>query len=417
MKFELFIAKKLRLKNSGGGSRSAVSTLNVAVAGIVLAIVIMVMAVAIVTGFKQTIVSKVENLDSHIKIYNKWYDSRNILHNSIAYSPDLEQIVMQNAAGKVDAANLVGEIPCVLKATDGFSGLRFKGVPDGYDLSYLKSCLTAGEIDISGNGIVVSRQIADKLSLKTGDRLSVYFMNNHNVKVRRCTISGIFNTDFDDYDRYIMVGNLSVLQSVNQWDSKTASYVEVKCRSLDDVEEVKDNIIKNLEMLAIDNQTSLSGSFSVATIFENNPAHFAWLDLLDTNIAVVLGLMAFVACFSIIACLIIVVLNKINTIGVLKALGVSTWSIQKIFVLIVMKIIFYAMLIGNGIALLLLFLQEHFHIAKLDAEAYFMSYVPVEINHWVIVLNIGFLIISFLSLLIPSFIISSIKPSKSIRFE
>lgn len=195
------------------------------------------------------------------------------------------------------------------------------------------------------------------------------------------------------------------------------SYIGVDCKSGNDIDDVRAGIINRLTKRITSGQTSLSGEFQLSTIRESNPTHFAWLDLLNTNIAVVLGLMAFVACFSIIACLIIIVLNRINTIGVLKALGATDKSIRLIFIAIMMKILFSAIIIGNAIAFALLLIQDKFHIIKLDSESYFMNYVPVEFSWWLLILNIGIILLSAIVLLLPSYIISSIKPSKSIRFE
>ena len=417
MRLELFIANKLQSSRTDKASRSAVSTLNVAVVGMILAIVIMVVSVAVVTGFKQTIISKIGNLDSHIKVYNHPYEFDETPRSSISFSEELEKIISPKTDKRIRSANLIGEIPCVLKSPNGFAGLRFKGVPDNYDLSFLSSCLTAGKSDIRSHGVLISQSTADKLNIRTGERIDIYFMNEQKIKMRRCTVNGIFNTDFDDYDAYVMVGNLEVLQSVNRWPENTASYIEVKCNSMDDIDLVCSHLIDEIDKEAADYTSTLSGIFQISTIRDNNPTHFAWLDLLNTNIVVILILMMCVACFSIIACLIIVVLNKISTIGILKALGATNRNIRHIFIIIVMKIIVRAMVVGNGIALLLLLLQRHFHLIELDAKSYFMHYVPVKIGYWIVPLNLGILIVSFLALLVPSFIIASIKPAKTIRFE
>ncbi len=418
MNFELFFAKRLRLNNKTADGRSTVSTLNVAIAGMVLAIVIMVVAVSIVTGFKNTIVDKITNLDSHIKIFNKHYDGEsNVVRSYIDYNDELLRLTAPSTDKRIKSVSLISEIPCVLKSPDGFSGLRYKGVTEHYDLSYLRSVLTSGKADVSGNNVLVSKAIANKLMLNIGDKLYVYFMNNQQVRMRRCIVAGIFNTDFDSFDEAVLVGNLKNLQSVNQWDAKTGSYIGITCYNLEDINDVRNSIVEKLTKQISSGESSLTGEFQLSTIRENNPSHFAWLDLMNTNIVVVLVLMAFVACFAIIACLIIVVLNRINTIGVLKALGASNHSIRLIFISIVMKIIVRAMIIGNAIAFGLLGLQKQFHLVKLDSESYFMNYVPVDFNWWLLILNIGIIVLAFIALLLPSFIISSIKPSKSIKFE
>ena len=247
MRLELFIANKLQSSRTDKASRSAVSTLNVAVVGMILAIVIMVVSVAVVTGFKQTIISKIGNLDSHIKVYNRPYEFDETPRSSISFSEELEKIISPKTDKRIRSANLIGEIPCVLKSPNGFAGLRFKGVPDNYDLSFLSSCLTAGKSDIRSHGVLISQSTADKLNIRTGERIDVYFMNEQKIKMRRCTVNGIFNTDFDDYDAYVMVGNLEVLQSVNRWPENTASYIEVKCNSMDDIDSVCSHLIDEID--------------------------------------------------------------------------------------------------------------------------------------------------------------------------
>ena len=241
MRFELFFAKRLQLNKQTNNGRSAVSTLNVAITGMILAIVIMVVAVSVVTGFKSTIINKITNLDSHIKIFNKHLDSSdNMIRSYIDFNSELSTLLSSKADPRIKSVYLISEIPCVLKSPDGFSGLRFKGVSDSYDLSYLRNTLTAGKADISGNNVLVSKATADKLQLHIGDRLYIYFMNNQQVRMRRCNICGIFNTDFDTFDEHILIGNLKTLQSVNQWDASTGSYIGVDCKSGNDIDDVRD---------------------------------------------------------------------------------------------------------------------------------------------------------------------------------
>lgn len=416
MKAELFIAKRLQLQHNKSG-RSAVSTLNVAVVGMVLAIVIMVVAVSVVTGFKHTIVDKISSVDSHIKIFNRHYDEYGILRSSVERNEVLDRFISTATDPRIKAVNLISEIPCVLKSETAFTGLRYKGVTDSYDISFLTHSLKAGKADISGNSVMLSKATADKLCVNPGDKLYVYFMNNQRVRMRRCTVAGVFDTDLDSFDDHVLVGNISTLQSVNEWSAQTGSYISIECRNVADADAVKEVVIDRINQMTRSPESTFTGEFMISTIRESNPSHFAWLDLLNTNVYVVLGLMAFVACFSIIGCLIIVVLDHINTIGVLKALGANNANIRTIFISIMVRIILRAMIWGNATAFLLLLLQKYFHIVRLNSESYFMSYVPVEFNQWLLILNIGIFIVAFLALLIPSFIVSSISPAKTMRYE
>ena len=415
MKYELFIANHLRFNK--GTNHSAVSTLNVAITGIVLAIVIMVVSVSVVTGFKHTIVNKIGNLDSHIKIFNRHYDASGNISSSITFTDGYKEFLSTKADSRIKSVVLIGEIPCVIKSKEGFAGLRFKGVDSNYDLSYHSNAIVDGKASINGDSIIISSITANKLNAKVGDRLFLYFMNESNIRVRRATVSGIFSTDFDDYDAHLLLGNLAVLQSVNNWDKNTGSYIGINCHMMEDADATKESVVLNLSERVYSGNPEYSGEYSVSTIKENNPSHFSWLELLDTNIIVILGLMTFVACFAIISCLIIIILNRVSTIGTLKALGATNKSIRRIFIFILMKIIMKAMIIGNLIAFTLLLLQKHFHIITLNPETYFMSYVPIEFSSWLLLLNVGFIIVALLALLLPSMIVASISPSKAIRFE
>lgn len=233
MKYELFIANHLRFNK--GTNHSAVSTLNVAITGIVLAIVIMVVSVSVVTGFKHTIVNKIGNLDSHIKIFNRHYDASGNISSSITFTDGYKEFLSTKSDSRIKSVVLIGEIPCVIKSKEGFAGLRFKGVDSNYDLSYHSNAIVDGKASINGDSIIISSITANKLNAKVGDRLFLYFMNESNIRVRRATVSGIFSTDFDDYDAHLLLGNLAVLQSVNNWDKNTGSYIGINCHMLEDV--------------------------------------------------------------------------------------------------------------------------------------------------------------------------------------
>lgn len=414
MRFELFFIKKLHLYRTGKSAESSAFTLKIATLGISLAIIIMIASIAIVSGFKSTIINKISQLEPHIELRTGEYQTTNASADSISLSPELIQAINSQTGG-IKSASLVAESPCIVKTKDDFNGMILKGVTEKFDSTFLSGCITDGTYNVSGNNIIISKHIADKIKIPTGNKISVFFIKDGKIKQRRLTVAGIYNTDFEDFDKAIIIGDIKIVQSVNSWNNDTGTSIDIFCNDINEAGTVRENIASSLlKSLYAQNSDKV---YQLSTIRENNSTYFAWLDLLDTNIVVILILMTIVSCFSLIAGLLIVVLNRINMIGILKSLGADNRCIRTIFIYLAEKIILRAMVIGNAAGLLLIMLQKHFHIIGLDASTYYMSYVPVEINIWLLVLNIGILIVSTAALIGPSYIIASITPAKTIKFE
>lgn len=414
MRFELFFIKKLHLYRTGKSAESSAFTLKIATFGISLAIIIMIASIAIVSGFKSTIINKISQLEPHIELRTGEYQATNASADSISLSPELIQAI-NSQTGDIKSASLVAESPCIVKTKDDFNGMVLKGVTEKFDSTFLSGCITDGTYNVSGNNIIISKHIADKIKIPTGNKISVFFIKDGKIKQRRLTVAGIYNTDFEDFDKAIIIGDIKIVQSVNSWNNDTGTSIDIFCNDINEAGTVRENIASSLlKSLYAQNSDKV---YQLSTIRENNSTYFAWLDLLDTNIVVILILMTIVSCFSLIAGLLIVVLNRINMIGILKSLGADNRCIRTIFIYLAEKIILRAMVIGNAAGLLLIMLQKHFHIIGLDASTYYMSYVPVEINIWLLVLNIGILIVSTAALIGPSYIIASITPAKTIKFE
>lgn len=414
MRFELFFIKKLHLYRTGKSAESSAFTLKIATFGIALAIIIMIASIAIVSGFKSTIINKISQLEPHIELRTGEYQATNASADSISLSPELIQAI-NSQTGDIKSASLVAESPCIVKTKDDFNGMVLKGVTEKFDSTFLSGCITEGTYNVSGNNIIISKHIADKIKISTGNKISVFFIKDGKIKQRRLTVAGIYNTDFEDFDKAIIIGDIKIVQSVNSWNNDTGTSIDIFCNDINESGTVRENIASSLlKSLYAQNSDKV---YQLSTIRENNSTYFAWLDLLDSNIVVILILMTIVSCFSLIAGLLIVVLNRINMIGILKSLGADNRCIRTIFIYLAEKIILRAMVIGNAAGLLLIMLQKHFHIIGLDASTYYMSYVPVEINIWLLVLNIGILIVSTAALIGPSYIIASITPAKTIKFE
>lgn len=416
MRYELIIARRLKL--SGGQERSSSPSLTVAVIGMVLAIVVMILAITIVTGFKQEISNKIYNIDSHIKIGSSGYslaaeyncvDERDII-------PLLEQLPV---ADSLSGISLIAEKPAIFKTANDFKGIIYKGCSPGYDWGYLNECLVAGRLPSMSDTanvseIIISKSTASQLQIDVGDRIYTYFIDEK-IKVRRSTIVGIFSTDFEEYDQAFAIGNLRALQNVNGWNEHTGTYVGVNSKHTDCIEQEAYSILSALYGITDSYGRPL---YNVSETHANNVAYFSWLGLLDMNVIIIILLMTVVSAFTLISALLMIVLERINMIGILKTLGACNSSIRRIFIYLTQKLILKALAIGNIAGIGMALLQQHFHIIKLDAASYYMPYVPIAINWWwILLLNVGIIAVSYLTLMIPSMIISSIKPSKTVNFE
>lgn len=410
MKFELFIANRLKAGYNMKESSNSMPSIGIAVLGMTLALVIMIFSIVIVCGFKKEISNKIYSLDAHIKITKPAYtQSRN--SPALLLSEDLTEQVL--SINNVKSICLIGEKPAVLKTNDSFKGVIYKGVADNFDWSYIKNTLIDGRIpsdSIKGvSEVVISNHISKELNLSIGDKVPTYFIDNK-IKARNSIITGIYNTDFEDFDNIFIIGNIRQIQSINQWNTNQGDYIAVSCDNTGNIKQVNDNI---KELLANEFY-----QYEATNIVDNNASYFTWLDLLDMNVVIILIIMIIVSSFTLISCLLMIVLERINMIGILKTLGTSNYSIRQIFIITTNRLIWKALILSNFIAIALCYIQDKYHIIKLNPEAYYIEYVPVDINWtYIIAFNIAVIIISYLSLLVPSHVISTIEPKKTILFE
>ena len=306
----------------------------------------------------------------------------------------------------------------IMTDTD-FEGMVLKGISTEYDLSFIKRHLIEGEIPlftdtVASQQVLISQTNALKLKLKVGDKIYTYFVDDDHIRARRLTIAGIYQTNFTAYDELFLISDLYTVNRLNNWKTDQVSGVEIQVKDYDKLEDVRELVHEKVEV-----QTDkYGGIYFTQSIEDLHPEIFAWLGLLDMNVWVILILMIGVAGFTMISGLLIIILERTNMIGVLKALGANNWSIRNIFLNFSMFLIGRGMLIGNVIGLLLCFLQYQFHIIKLDPSTYYVSYVPIEMNWGIfILLNVCTFIVSVLMLIGPSYLIAHIHPAKSIRFE
>lgn len=413
MNVTLFIAKKLKLGNNGNKKSSL--TLNIAVIGISLAIVIMIISMAIVNGFKNEISSKIYELNPQIEISN--YNFENINSIKPISLSQFDQVLEEN--GLKQKAFLYSQKSVVLKTDNDYMGITLNGYDNGFNNAFLESNIKEGKLpsfdNKVNNEIAISEFVADKLNLSVGDKITAFFINDK-VKARKLIISGIFNTNFDDFDKNIVIGNQALIRGINKWDENEGTTIGISNLINEDVYIKYNNLYSRIQEHTYKND--LVGTFYITNIEEKYASFFEWLKLLDSNIIIILTLMAFVSIFTLISGLLIIILERIDTIGTLKAIGTTNGMIRNIFIFLAQKIVFKAVLLGNAIALILCFIQSVFKIIKLDASSYFMNYVPIDIElDEILILNICIIIIAVLALIIPSYVITSITPAKSIKYE
>lgn len=404
-----------------GGRQGQVSpSLTVALMGIVLAVVIMVLSIVIVMGFKGEISGKIMHLDAHLRVSNA------ALGLDENYATVNGREVREAIAGDsvfgpmVESVSLIADKSAILKTDNDFMGIILRGVDKGYDWRYLHSRLIDGNsLDVSdttsSQRIMISKTVADRLQLHTGDKVMTYFIDN-SIKVRNLTVIGIFETDLDAFDGAYIVGDIDIVQGVNGWNGDTGTQVAVNLKNTRNLEDDGYRLYSLLAQNTVQHESK--NLFFVTTTRQNNVAFFAWLDMLNMNVAVILTLMMIVAAFTLISAMLMIVLERIREIGNFKALGATNGTIRRIFILLTGKLILKALIIGNIIGIGLALLQKYCHIVRLDPASYYMPYVPIQLSIPVLVmLNVGIIIISYLTLLGASHIISTIKPTATMRFE
>ena len=415
MNLPLFIAKRIY---SDQGDRHKVSrpAIRIATIGVAIGLAVMIITVSVVLGFKHTIRDKVVGFGSHIQVMN--LSSVNSTEN---YSICIDDS-MVNVLEGIDGVRHVQRYSTtrgILKTDDDFLGVAFKGIGPEYELDYLQENLVDGQIpafsDTTNTGkLLLSRIMADKLNVKTGDRIYAYFIDEDNVRTRRFTIEGIYQTNMTRFDEIICYTDLYTASKLNGWSERRCSGGEVLVSDFDKLDDVYNTIIEKVNRT----QDRDGCMFSSQTIYEAYPQIFTWLELLDINVWIILGLMICLVGITMISGLLIIILERTSMIGVLKALGSRNKMIRHTFLWFSAFIISRGLLLGDIIGIGLVLLQKLTGIIKLDPQTYYVSEAPMELNiPIIIVLNIATLLVSISVLIIPSFFISHIHPAKSMRYE
>ena len=414
MDWKLFIARRIYLS---GGKKKGVSepAVRIAMVGIAIGLAVMIVSLAVVIGFKHQVRDKVIGMGADIVVSS--IDGTDLYRMSPIVAEDSLLDVFRSLP-EVSHVQRYSTKPGMIMTSDNFQGMVVKGVGQEYDWTYLKAHLQEGAIpafadSAASNKVLVSRSVADKLSLKVGDRLFTYYVED-NIRARRLEVSGIYQTNFSAFDDYFLITDLYTVNRLNNWRPGQVGGVEIAVSDYSRLEAANGEIRTSLG-----EHTDRYGEYYCSrTAEELYPQIFAWLDLLDTNVWVILILMTGVAGFTMISGLLIIILERTNMIGLLKALGADNASVRQIFLTFSVFLIGKGMLWGNVIGLGFCLVQYFFEPFKLDPSTYYVNAVPVELHlGWIVLLNLCTWLVSVLMLVGPSYLVSRIHPAKSIRFE
>lgn len=406
MNLERFIARRMII--GGPGSFSA-PVIRIAILSVALGLAVMIVSVAIVTGFQKQIRDKIVGFGSHIQIAK--FDS----NNSFEFSP-----INKNQAflKTLEETNGIKNIQVfatkagIIKTEEQIQGVVFKGIGADFDWSFFNDKLIEGKVfptndTLASQMVIISQNLADLLKIKVGDPLRMYFIIENQPRARRFQVSGIYSTGLAEFDLKFIFGDIRQIQKLNGWGLDSVSGFDVYI-----------NDFAQLDKMGKLVYNSVGYELNAKTIRELYPQMFDWLDLQDMNVVIILILMVLVSGMAMISTLLILILERTNMIGVLKALGAQNTGIRWIFIYNAAYIVGRGMLFGNIVGIGICLLQKYFSIVSLPQESYFMSVVPINLDilH-LLLLNIGTLIACTLMLILPSYVVTRISPVKAIRFD
>ena len=417
MNFPLFIARRIYSDHIGDQQKVSKPAIRIAVAGVAIGLAVMIISVCVVLGFKHTIRDKVVGFGSHIQVANFYTLQSSAIDQPIAIGDS-----MMNVLKRTDGVKHVQRFAMkqgILKTDNDFLGVMFKGVGPEFDSTFIHKNMVEGSIphfsdQQSTNRILISKDMANKLRVKAGDRIFAYFIGDGGVRTRRFTISGIYQTNLAQYDKTTCFCDLYTARKLNAWTDDMVTGAELTVNDFKQLSTTASDIINRINRT----QDQYGNTFSSKTIRELSPQIFSWLDLLDLNVWIILAIMTAVAVVTMISGLLIIILERTTMIGVLKALGARNSTVRHTFLWFAAFIIGKGLLIGDALALALILLQKFTGFAKLDPQTYYVDVVPVELDWMLIVaLNVATMLIALFVLIAPSYLVSHIHPAKSMRYE
>lgn len=422
MALPFYIARHLY---AGGNPSHKASrpAIRIAMLGIAIGMATMIVSISVVLGFKHTIRDKITGFGSHIVVSN--YMTLQTTDQTHPVNANDSLVKKIKGVQGVKHVQRYSQKQGVLKTDDDFLGVMFKGVGEDYDTTFLAENLIAGKMpkfsaEKSARQLLVSKSMADKLRLSVGGKVFAYFLGDEDVRVRPFTVAGIYQTNLAKYDDIMCFADLYTVSKLNGWESlpQEGKYevtgLEVSTTDFDSIDFVEDRFIDKV------NKTFDSDAhpLTTATIQEMSPQIFSWLDLLDLNVWIILALMVCVSGFTMISGLLIIILERSAMIGLLKALGARNSLIRRVFRWLALFIVIRGMIVGNILGIGLCLLQQYTGFISLDPTTYYVSEAPVELNiPLILLLNVVTLVITVAALVLPSALVSTIHPSRSMRAE
>ena len=417
MAAEFFIAQRI-YRDRGKNRNVSPPAIRVATISIAIGLAVMILSVAIVIGFKKEVRAKVIGFGSHIQITNFELNPSYELKPVAVSDTLMDYLQSRNNILRVEP---FATKPGIIKTAEESQVVVFKGVDENYNWNFFRSNLIAGTVlnirsDSTISDVLISQTIADKLNLKLNDSFITYFIQDDpmSVRARKLHIAGIYQTYFSDYDKIFVITDIKQIRRLNQWDNDMASGLELYVKDYNRLDATADSLYFELQL----QKDRFDNTYLAQSIKQLKPEIFDWLSVLDVNVWIILTLMLVVAGFSMISGLLIIILEKASMIGALKALGGDNTSIRKVFLYLSVFLIGKGLLWGNVLAISLCLIQHYFGILKLNPEVYYLTKVPIDISiPYILLINAGTLLITLAMLILPSYLVASISPAKTIRFE
>ncbi|MCC7333163.1 MAG: ABC transporter permease [Flavobacteriales bacterium] len=409
MNLEYFIASNI-MKGNSKSKKFTQPIIKISIAAIALSMIVMIISISIVSGFQREIRNKVIGFGGHIQITK--YDSQNSFEGSPIEMNQPFYPGMDSVAG-IKQIQIFATKPGIIKTNNDIYGVVVKGIGSDFDWTFFKDKLKKGEPlkiqkDVSTNEIVISQTIANKMKIDVDEKLFLYFIQSDGqLRPKDFVVKGIYQSGLEQFDNMFVITDISHIQKRNNWSSNQVGGFEV---IIDDYSQ--------LDRLAEFVYNHIGYELNSTTIIDRNPEIFHWLELQDLNVVIIILLMILVAVINIISALLILILERTSTIGILKILGLSNWRVRKVFLYNALHLILYGLTIGNIIGIGLCLIQLKFGVIKLPEESYYISEVPIEMSiSTILLLNFGTLFICISMLIIPSYVITKISPVKAIRFD
>lgn len=397
------------------GRKFSGPVIKVSIAGIILGMTVMILSMAIGSGFKKEIRDKISGFGAHIQVVN--YDfNLSYEPNPIRYDSVLAAEI--SALSGIKKVQRFGTKPGLIKTDNEMQGVLLKGISPEYDLTFLNSVLVAGTVPqytdtATSNEILISETMANMLNIELGQQIFIYFFQEQ-IRVRRLTVAGIYNTHLSDLDKMYVIADIKQIQRLNDWGPDQIAGYEIL---IDDFNKLNERGIAVYDLTGgfIGDDGTLLRTLNIKN---SQPQIFAWLDILDMNIVVIIVLIVLIAGFNMISGLLILILERTNMIGILKAMGIQDMPLRKIFLYLASGIAIRGLVWGNIAGLSIALLQKQFGIFKLDPANYFLDTVPILINPLhILLLNLGAILAIFIMMIGPSYLAAKIAPVQAIKFD